>query len=67
MNDVERGRELSRLMKLERKMKKANPAFKISVQVRIDKLMNETAVRFVEVFGTEHPVVQNLIYLREIK
>jgi hypothetical protein len=60
LNDVERGRELSRLIKMQSKLKKAHPSFRARVDLRIEVLMAETAYRFLEVFGYEHPIVRAL-------
>ena len=60
MNDVERGRELSRLMRMQGKLKKAHPSIRMRVDVRIDELMNETALRFLEEFGRGHPIIKAL-------
>ena len=49
MTDAERGRALSRLIRLERKMKKAHPAIKAKVSQQIDALTRKIASRFIEV------------------
>lgn len=60
MNDVERGRELSRLMKMQGALKKAHPSVRKRVEQRIDGLLEQTASRFIEVFGQAHPIVKAL-------
>lgn len=60
MDDVERGRELSRLIRMQRKLKKAHPNFRARIDRRIDVLVEETAQRFLEVFGRGHPIVRAL-------
>lgn len=60
MDDLERAREISRLLKMRSKLKNAHPRIRVQVEGRIDELINETALRFLEVFGPAHPVTENL-------
>lgn len=63
MNDVERGKKLNRLIKLQNKMKrsKTHKKFIAKIDEELDILFKETAERFLDVFGSKHKLVQDLI------
>lgn len=61
MTDAERGREMYRLVRLERKMKKAHPAFRRMVSENIDVLATVISLRFIEELGPDNALVQNLM------
>ena len=60
MGDLHNGRELSRLMKLKSKSKNANPAFAKVIDSQIDALHRKIALRFLEVFGEKHQIIENI-------
>lgn len=47
-------------MRMRRNLKKAHPSVRARVEKRIDELMEQTALRFLEVFGQAHPIVRAL-------
>lgn len=61
MTDSERGREMYQLVRLERRMKKAHPAFRRMVSENIEVLAAVIASRFVEELGPDNALVKNLI------